>query len=83
MEKFGLFDLIDKFNTAASGKSDFSAGKEKAAEQTTSQLKDPETTAPPQYMLNAKTLAYIARHEELVASVPPRAKARRGRPKTH
>ena len=59
MEKIGLFDIIDKFNSAASGKNDFSATKarqqndNKPAENGFA-LKDPDDFAPPQYMMNAK-----------------------------
>lgn len=69
MEKFGLFDLIDKFNAAARGKSEFSAEEKSEDLKRESLLKDPETTAPPQYMLNAKTLAFIRRHDELVKEI--------------
>ena len=86
MEKIGLFDIIDKFNSAASGKNDFSATKarqqndNKPAENGFA-LKDPDDFAPPQYMMNAKMLAFMKRHDELVAAVPPRAPQKRGRKK--
>lgn len=75
MEKFGLFDLIDKFNAASSGKNDFSESKkteaapQKPAKTTDSVLKDPDFTAQPQYMMNAKMTAYMKRHEKLLAEI--------------
>ena len=86
MEKIGLFDLIDKFNSAASGKNDFSAAKarqqndNKPAENGFT-LKDPDDFAPPQYAMNAKMQAFIRRHDELVAAVPKPEKKKRGRKK--
>lgn len=86
MEKIGLFDIIDKFNSAASGKNDFSATKarqqndNKPAENGFA-LKDPDDFAPPQYAMNAKMQAFIRRHDELVAAVPKPEKKKRGRKK--
>ena len=87
MEKIGLFDIIDKFNSAASGKNDFSAAKarqqndNKPAENGFA-LKDPDDFAPPQYAMNAKMQAFIRRHDELVAAVPKPEKKKRGRKKS-
>ena len=81
MEKIGLFDIIDKFNSAASGKNDFSAAKARQQNDNKPALKDPDDFAPPQYMMNAKMLAFMKRHDELVAAVPPRAPKKRGRKK--
>lgn len=85
MEKFGLFDIIDKFNSASKGENDFSKSERKTEKQPTadnrSLLKDPDDFAPPQYMMNAKMLAFMKRHDELVAAVPPRAPKKRGRKK--
>ena len=45
MEKFGLFDIIDKFNSASKGENDFSKSERKTEKQPTadnrSLLKDP------------------------------------------
>ena len=88
MEKFGLFDLIDKFNSASSGKSDFfktrpdekSERKKSAAGE--SALKEPDISAPPQYMMSAKMAAYMKRHDELVAQIPKRTVKRGRKPKS-
>lgn len=88
MEKFGLFDLIDKFNSASSGKNDFS--KTRPEEQTEqkksatgeSVLKDPDVSAPPQYMMSAKMAAYMKRHDELIAQIPKRTVKRGRKPKS-
>lgn len=86
MEKFGLFDIIDKFNSASKGENDFSKSKRAADKQTPvdnrSLLKDPDDFAPPQYAMNAKMQAFIRRHDELVAAVPKPEKKKRGRKKS-
>lgn len=85
MEKFGLFDIIDKFNSASKGENDFSKSERKTDKQPTvddrSLLKDPDDFAPPQYAMNAKMQAFIRRHDELVAAVPKPEKKKRGRKK--
>ena len=86
MEKFGLFDIIDKFNSASKGENDFSKSERKTDKQPTadnrSLLKDPDDFAPPQYAMNAKMQAFIRRHDELVAAVPKPEKKKRGRKKS-
>ena len=87
MEKIGLFDILDKFGRTTNGKTDFASGKKTPADENGRAadrdftLRDPEDCAPPQYMMNAKMLAFIRRHEELVAAVPPKTPAKRGRKK--
>lgn len=87
MEKFGLFDLIDKFNSASVGKNDFSEtraepkkGQEKCAPE--SALKDPDFGAPPQYLMSVKMAAYIKRHDELAAQVKKKRTNRGRKPKS-
>lgn len=87
MEKFGLFDLIDKFNSASSGKSDFSKTQPKAQTEPkksadSSVLKEPDVSAPPQYMMSAKMTAYMKRHEELLAQIPKKSVRRGRKPKS-
>ena len=87
MEKIGLFDILDKFGRTTNGKTDFASGKKTPADENGRAadrdftLRDPEDCAPPQYMMNAKMLAFIRRHEELVAAVPPKTPTKRGRKK--
>lgn len=78
MEKFGLFDLIDKFNAVANGKNDFAKRK---TEQQDSQgdskigngnptaplqnkLIDPQIFPPAQYIMNAKLRDFNKKHDE-------------------
>lgn len=87
MEKIGLFDILDKFGRTTNGKTDFASGKKTPADENGRAadrdftLRDPEDCAPPQYMMNAKMLAFMRRHEELVAAVPPKTPTKRGRKK--
>ncbi len=73
MEKFGLFDLIDKFNSVANGKKEFD--KHSQAEQPPqekkvgSRLTDPQLPPPSQYMMNAKMLAFCKRHDDFAKTV--------------
>ncbi|MBQ8726789.1 MAG: hypothetical protein IJY84_06795 [Clostridia bacterium] len=83
MEKFGLFDLIDKFNAVANGKNDFSKpafnahgnppAKETADEKGTgekqSKLVDPQIFPPAQYLMNAKMLDFNKKHDEFARRV--------------
>lgn len=70
MEKFGLFDLIEKFNSVANGKSDFEKSKpspeKKQAEPKAgnkSSLIDPMILPPVHYLMNAKMLDFCNRHD--------------------
>ncbi|MBE5742635.1 MAG: hypothetical protein E7360_04900 [Clostridiales bacterium] len=66
MEKFGLFDLIDKFNASANGKNDFAkAPQTEKNDGAVSSLVDPKITAPPQYLMNAKLFDFCKKHDEL------------------
>ena len=78
MEKFGLFDLIDKFNAVANGKNDFA--KRKAETQNSqndsklgnatptdsaqNKLVDPQIFPPAQYIMNAKLRDFNKKHDE-------------------
>ena len=76
MEKFGLFDLIDKFNAVANGKNDFSKpqpntpqkplnnGASHAEKVSSSILVDPKLSIPPQYAMNAKLYDFCKKHDE-------------------
>lgn len=88
MEKFGLFDLIEKFNAASNGKNDFSKSNASPIREssTTSaatrpNLKDPDFNVPPQYAMNSKMTAYVKRHDELKASIRATVNRPRGRKK--
>ena len=70
MEKFGLFDLIDKFNSVKNGKTDFAkntptpkADGENA--KPTSNLIDPQILPPSHYLMNTKMQDFIKKHDEL------------------
>ena len=74
MEKIGLFDLIDKFSTAASGKNEFnkiqntpSFGLKEKVEET--KFIDPQTPPPAHYLMNAKMLNFCNRHDEFAKTV--------------
>ncbi len=80
MEKIGLFELIDKITAPASGQKSFSASENKApaqSERANDALRDPDFGAQPQYMMNAKMQAFLSRHENLKAEIPPQTKKRR------
>lgn len=62
MEKFGLFDLIEKFNSQQNGKTDFA---EKPKTDGGSVLVPPSYGAPNQVLMNEKTKAYFNRHDQL------------------
>ena len=70
MEKFGLYDLIEKLNPADNRKNNFAAN-EKTPKNTDGKnnMRAPETGAPPQYVMNAKMREFIAKHEALSAEV--------------
>ena len=81
MEKIGLFDLIDKITTPSSGGKRFDNSSEtRSAHPQTGKkenLHDPDFGAQPQYMMNAKMQAFMERHENLKADVPPIQKKKR------
>lgn len=74
MEKIGLFDLIDKFNSVAGGKNTFDKkaqspslknGDNKASER----LLDPKLPPPPHYVMNAKLLDFCLKHDAFSKTV--------------
>ena len=73
MKKFGLFDLIDKFSEAANGKktvkSDVSSVDRIAASGDSNALRTPDVEPDPQYLMNAKLAAFVARHDELAKKI--------------
>ncbi len=72
MEKFGLFDLIDKFSETAKGTSSFSKTDKKtenADKNSGSVLKNPDFGGQPQYMMNAKLNAFVTRHDALARKI--------------
>jgi hypothetical protein len=72
MEKFGLFDLIDKFNSVASGKNDFNKVEKKPTstkvEESTTFI-DPQIFTPQHYLMNAKLLAFHKKHDETLKKI--------------
>lgn len=78
MEKFGLFDLIDKFNAVANGKNDFAKRKEETQNSQNdsklgngnptaplqNKLIDPQIFPPAQYIMNAKLRDFNKKHDE-------------------
>ena len=74
MEKIGLFDLIDKFNTVATGKKDFDKQQVKAQKPlekngASTKFCDPQILPPPQYMMNAKMIDFCKKHDDFAKSV--------------
>ena len=70
MEKFGLFDLIDKFNSVKNGKTDFAKNSpnpkaEGENAKHTSNLIDPQILPPNHYLMNTKMQDFIKKHDEL------------------
>lgn len=69
MEKFGLFDLIDKFNAVANGKNDFvkdaHTPKQPNSNNDKFQLVDPKIPTPTQYLMNAKMLDFCKKHDQI------------------
>lgn len=78
MEKFGLFDLIDKFNAVANGKNDFAKrkvetqnsqndsklGNATPTDSAQNKLVDPQIFPPAQYIMNAKLRDFNKKHDE-------------------
>lgn len=77
MEKIGLFDLIDKFASERNGKTFMPADKTPPKKNAgTDGLRDPDFGAQPQYAMNAKMQAFMARHENLKSEIPLKNKKR-------
>ena len=95
MEKIGLFDLIDKFATTKTDEKSFrpaenstradmqsARGDKQNARPASESMHDPDFGVQPQYMMNLKMQAFLKRHENLKAEVPPAPpKKRAGRTK--
>ena len=76
MEKFGLFDLIDKFNAQANGKRDLkgatSNGNSSPPKADDSKVDtEPHSLVPVHYAMNARMLDFCKRHDELAKRVKP------------
>ena len=74
MEKFGLFDLIDKFNGVASGKNEFNKKQNPTLENPeetnqNSKFINPLTPPPQHYLMNEKMLAFCTRHDDFAKKV--------------
>ena len=65
MEKFGLFDLIEKFGSTAAGKNEPAA---KPSFDKAVSAKEISGT-PPQLTMNAKMREFISRHDETVKEI--------------
>ncbi len=70
MEKFGLFDLIEKFNSVANGKTDFEKSKTQPQKKDGNEggdkrptLIDPMILPPVHYLMNTKMQDFCSRHE--------------------
>lgn len=88
MEKFGLFDLIEKFSASEKGKNGLFAPTATAKKQEIQKAASEESGTPPQYLMNAKMRDFVAKHEALSTAIDKNAqkdgapeKPRRGRPK--
>ena len=69
MEKFGLFDLIDKLNSSASGKKEFKKGdsSQSVSQENQNQkggLVDPFIYPPKHYMMNEKMIDFCKKHDD-------------------
>ncbi len=69
MEKFGLFDLIEKFNTTADGKKDFVSRKTTERSDAKKEQVAEIIGAPPQLVMNAKMRDFVVRHDKTVAAI--------------
>ncbi len=70
MEKFGLFDLIDKFNLAQNGKNDFAKNTpnpkaERDDSKSSSGLIDPQILPPSHYLMNSKMQDFVKKHDAI------------------
>ncbi|MBQ7373985.1 MAG: hypothetical protein IJW64_05440 [Clostridia bacterium] len=74
MEKFGLFDLIDKLSLSPNGKKEFA---KKETEQTSnsqsqpvkSELTDTAVYPPKHYMMNEKMIDFYKKHDEFKKTI--------------
>lgn len=90
MEKIGLFDLIDKIASPKTDEKSFrpaenppradgngTRGDKQNVRSASESMHDPDFGVQPQYMMNSKMLAFLKRHENLKADVPPAAPKKR------
>lgn len=90
MEKIGLFDLIDKIASPRADEKSFrpaenppradgngARGDKQNVRPASESMHDPDFGVQPQYMMNSKMLAFLKRHENLKADVPPAAPKKR------
>lgn len=90
MEKIGLFDLIDKIASPKTDEKSFrpaenptrsdgngARGDKQNVRSASESMHDPDFGVQPQYMMNSKMLAFLKRHENLKADVPPAAPKKR------
>ena len=90
MEKIGLFDLIDKIASPKTDEKSFrpaenppradgngARGDKQNVRPASESMHDPDFGVQPQYMMNSKMLAFLKRHENLKAEVPPAAPKKR------
>ena len=73
MEKIGLFDLIDKFSTVASGKNEFNKKTPpkplKKDDALAAQFIDPQILPPKHYLMNAKLIDFYAKHDGFIKKI--------------
>ena len=74
MEKFGLFDLIDKLNASANGKKELAKGNssQTASEENSKQkneLTAPLFYPPKHYMMNEKMIDFCKKHDEFKKTI--------------
>ena len=73
MEKIGLFDLIDKFSSVASGKNEFNKKPQTPSptkkEENEAQLFDPQILPPKHYLMNSKMVEFCNRHDTLAKAI--------------
>ena len=90
MEKIGLFDLIDKIASPKTDEKSFrpaenppradgngARGDKQTVRSASESMHDPDFGVQPQYMMNSKMQAFLKRHENLKADIPPAAPKKR------
>ena len=73
MEKIGLFDLIDKFNSAASSKNELnkkqSATPNEEIAPANEKFINPQIAPPKHYLMNEKMLVFCQRHDSFAKKI--------------
>lgn len=74
MEKFGLFDLIDKLNLSAKGKKEFAnnpsdKNNDDANQTLKNGVNDPIIYPPQHYMMNEKMIVFCKKHEDFKQAI--------------